>query len=53
MLAPLGVIKLLFVEQIVGLDTLEIATVGVVFTVIVVVIVFVLGQFAPFVPTME
>ena len=46
-------IKLLFPEQIIGLDTLEIATVGVVFTVIVVVIVFVLGQAEALVPTIE
>ncbi len=51
--APLGVIKLLFPEQITGLDTLEIATVGVVLTVIVVAIVFVLGQFAMLEPTTE
>jgi hypothetical protein len=51
--APLGVIKLLFPEQITGLDTLAIATVGVVLTVIVVVIVFVLGQFAILDPITE
>jgi hypothetical protein len=51
--APLGVIKLLFPEQITGLDTLDIATVGAVFTVIVVVIVFVLGQLDPLTPTIE
>ena len=37
----------------IGLDTLEIATVGVVFTVIVVVIVFVLGQAEALVPIIE
>lgn len=44
MLAPLGVIKLLLLEQITGFDTLDIPTVGVVFTVIVVVIVLVLAH---------
>jgi hypothetical protein len=51
--APLGVIKLLLPEQITGLETLEIATVGVVLTVIVVVIVFVLAQLAILDPIIE
>ena len=42
--APLGVIRLLLLEQITGFDTLEIPTVGVVFTLIVAVMVFVLVQ---------
>jgi hypothetical protein len=51
--APLGVITLLFPEQITGLDTLEIATVGAVFTLITAVIVFELGQPEALTPLIE
>jgi hypothetical protein len=48
-----GVITVELPEHIVGLDTDEIAIVGVVLTVIVVVMVLLLGQFKELVPTTE